>query len=153
MPHLWLDLEETLINNWDEGQSIYLADKVVRWFKRRNHVIKTINIFSFAIYDDKDKNDFEIRLKDDIEDLFDWDISQYPSVEEIRATVFKYENIQYDSQHEFIQLNGKHWAFVKFCLMQPAGTYYLIDDTVPTLEIIDKTKNIKICLLNVNRDI
>ena len=61
---IWLDLEETIISSWADFLSFsyncIINEKKIRKFLRDNN-IKEVNVFSFAIWNDKDK---EVFVKD-----------------------------------------------------------------------------------------
>lgn len=149
MLQVWIDLEETIINNWNDGLFIYHVDTIRTWCKY--HKLENINIYSFAIYDDKDKEHFfSSGMKASIELALDCSILEYPSIAEIQHVVSKYEGIKYDSRFEFMQLNGKHWSFIKYCMLAHQGKHnVLIDDAIPTWTICDNKTNTSIDLINI----
>lgn len=147
---VWLDLEDTIINSWSDGLLINY-EKIKTWLDTNN--IGNINIWSFAIWDDTDIEYFETSgMKACIERVLDRKILAYPSVEMMQKFVFTYESIHYSSREEFMQLNSKKWSFIKTIL----GRYnngpqhvVLIDDAVPTMDIIDHNNDVKIQLINI----
>jgi hypothetical protein len=144
---IWLDLEETIINNWDDGLFINII-KIRKWLDKLG--VDEINIWSFAIWNDKDINTFEEQLKDNIEVIFNRRIVDYPSVEAMRAYVYGYERIHYDSQQEFMNLNGKRWSFIKYCMAYQIGQHsILLDDAVPNIDVYDRKTKTNIQLYNV----
>lgn len=77
--HIFLDLEETVIESW--YNPIFLAAKIkhirqqIALAKQMYGDIKSLNIFSFAIIDDNDLNEFNRSLREDIERIFQIPIS------------------------------------------------------------------------------
>jgi hypothetical protein len=102
--------------------------------------VKEINIWSFAIWTKEDKEFFVTSgMKEAIERALERDIVEFPSVEEMRAYVYEYEHITYDSQREFMTLNGKRWSFIKYCMVHRIGQHsILLDDAVPNLDVYDR---------------
>ena len=146
---IWLDLEETIINNWYDGLLIR-PGKIKHWLKSTYNVDE-INIWSFAIWDENDKKEFvSSGMKEAIEKALECRIIDFPSVEEMQYKIEEYEGIKYDSRGEFMQLNQKRWSFMKYCLgYEPNTRCVLLDDAVPSWELIDwKTKTV-VHLINV----
>ena len=151
MKQLWLDLEETIINNWNDGLLIN-STRIRNWLDNNN--IDDINIWSFAIWDEKDQLEFvKSGMKESIERVLRRQILSYPSITEMSKFVYQYEKIHYDGRTDFIAINGKHWSFIKFCMGQhPGKDCILIDDSIPSWNIEDTKTGGKITLINV-RDI
>lgn len=147
--HIWLDLEETIINNWNDGLLINVS-RIKKWLADNN--ISNIHIWSFAIWNDSDQLDFvDSGMKDSIERALDCKILTYMSVAQMEQAVYEYERFRYDSQSEFMQLNGKRWSFIKYCLLKhPTKKCILIDDAVPTLEMKVKKTQGEIHLINID---
>ncbi len=148
MLKVWLDLEETIINNWNDGLFLGHVHKIKKWLD--DNEIKEINIWSFAIWNDKDILDFESHLKKQIELALGRPIVLYPSVEQMQKLVYQYEHTEYDSVWEFMQLNRKNWSFIKYCLGHHKDCKcILIDDAVPNQTLVDHDINLTIRLINV----
>ena len=146
---VWLDLEETIIDNWDSGLLIN-PGKIKKWLKSTYNVDE-ISIWSFAIWDDADKEEFvSSGMKEMIEKALECRIIDFPSVEDMQRRVEEYESIRYESRGEFMQLNQKRWSFMKYCLgYEPNTRCVLLDDAVPSWELVDwKTKTV-VHLVNV----
>lgn len=144
---VWLDLEETIIDNWWDALLIN-PNRIKRWLDERN--VTELRIWSFAIGNDEDKRIFERVMKKPIETALGRPILEWPSVEEMQKLVERYEGIIYDSQTEFIQINSKKWSFIKFCLGNKTGEHcVLIDDAVPNLTIVEHDRHLKIDLIKV----
>jgi len=151
-PVIWLDLEETIINNWDDGFFTGHTQKIKTFIDK----IKPshINIWSFAIWDEEHRSQFvSSSMKKSIEDVLGYEIKEYPSVEDIRLMVYEYEKTRYFSRSEFMQMNGKFWSFIKYGMLRNDEHIILIDDAVQhtTMDIVKR--NVKITTLNVAFDI
>jgi hypothetical protein len=148
MSNVFLDLEGTIIDGWNSGLLIN-PNKIKIWLDSNN--IGDIHIFSFALYNNKDLVEFvDSGMKNSIERALNRRILTWPSVEDIQKVVYDYEHVRYENVYEFSQINGKHWAFIKFILgQQEEGEFVLIDDTIPSLEIKDNKGNKVIRLINI----
>lgn len=149
-PNLYLDLEETIIDNWYNGilinvQSIkcYLDDVYDKNIP--------IHIWSYAIGNQRDQREFlDTGMKSIIETALGRKIINFPSIEEMMSTVSAYEGLRYDSIPEFMQINGKHWSFIKYCLAQHSGANcVLIDDTIGNWTFKCNDTNTSVELVNV----
>ena len=146
--HVWLDLEATIITCWEEG--FLINQEVIKsWLDENN--IGDINIWSFALWDEKDRDEFITSgMKSAIEKVLDRRILTHPCIREMRAMIFKTEKLKYISTRDFIQINGKHWSFIKFCMGEhPDKKCVLIDDMVPSIEIRDSRTQGEIILINI----
>ena len=149
--HLWLDLEETIIDSWSSGLLIN-PHKIRKWLDQND--IDDIHIWSFAIWDDKDKNEFVTSgMKESIECVLRRQILSSLSVIEMHKLVYQYEKVRYDGTTDFMSLNGKHWSFIKYCMGHHIGEHcILIDDCVPSWTLNDNKTGTIVELINV-RDI
>lgn len=149
---IWLDLEETIINNWDDAWLTHHVPKIKAWLDY--HKPTKINIWSFAIWSEEDRDYFvNSGMKEVISNELGYRISKYPSMLDMMKWAKEYDGIHYENVHEFAQLNGKTWSFVKFGVLQQNKKLFLIDDAVPHLEMKVPDNNVSIYLLNVERDI
>lgn len=146
---VWLDLEDTIINNWYDGLLIN-PNRIKKWLTSTYNVDE-ISIWSFAIYDEADKREFvSSGMKDMIEKALECRIIDFYSVDEMRVRIETYEGIKYDSRHEFMQINGKHYSFIKYCIgYEPNTRCVLLDDVVPSWELFDHKTNTIVHLINV----
>ncbi len=143
MKYLFLDLENTVIDSWDN--LIILNNPEVH----KN--IKSISpdkvgIFSFAIWNEADKDKFFLSLMNSLNQLYNIQIDPnlVYSLEEVKQAVAG--NIKL-SNNDFIKCFGKDLAFIKFSRDKFIGhDLYLIDDLVEFTNI--ETDSIKITLLN-----
>ncbi len=149
--NIFLDLEGTIINNWNEGLLIN-PQKIKNFIHSTANVYnRSVTIFSFAIYDENDREEFVTSgMKEAIENSIDCMITNVLNVKEIQKAVYEYEKVKYDSIFEFIQMNGKQWSFIKYCMIKHVGeTSILIDDCVGSIDIIDRKQGTEIILHNI----
>jgi hypothetical protein len=148
MIQVWLDLEETIINSWHEGL-LMNVDKIKKQLELLN--VCTVNIWSFAIWDEDDHNEFvKSGMKESIERALNVTINGWLCVDDIQKAVQKYENITYESRSDFMSLNGKHWSFIKYCLYKQRGHQnILIDDVVGNWLMSDADTNTIVQLINI----
>lgn len=150
---VWLDLEDTVIDVWSSGRLLH--DKIA---KIKNLLAdikpKQINIWSFAIWHEKQQVEFvQSGMKESLELELGYLIDRFPNTEQMRAFAYDFESIHYDSTLEFMQLNGKAWSFIKFASLHQDTKFWLIDDAVPSLTVSNHQTNTTIHLLNVDRDL
>lgn len=144
----YLDLEDTIIKSWD-NPTIINYSKIRNYLS--NNIVKEIGIYSFAIHNEKDLKDFNLDLKEQIEELLQVKIVKVLTVPEIMKVVKIYENLKYDSMYDFIQMNGKYFSFLKFCQVQHSREIStLIDDAVPNSITSFSSPNCVIQTVNIN---
>lgn len=150
---VWLDLEETVIKSWHEPYYTMHVHKLRQWIWDLNPV--DINIWSFAIWNEEDKKHFiESGIKQDLEGYFKKSIDKFYSIKELMQLCKPSESpYSYDSDHQWVQFNGKLWSFIKFAMLQEDTEFYLIDDCVPHTIIEFPDRNIKITTLNIVTDL
>ena len=163
MTKLFLDLEETVINNWDEALLVK-TDKLKTLLWTNPDIDRhDVTIFSFAIYNQKDKDLFERTMKPMLERTFGIVVTAWPSVAEMAEADQRLTGVRWldaDTMGgldicEFITLRGKAQAFEHWVWLhgEPGGRYLLLDDVVPSRTIYDRRKDIQIDLINVDRDL
>lgn len=156
---VFLDLEDTIINSWDDPTLINV-DSIREWLGGREWVgghfdrprTTSVSIFSFAIWDEKDKQDFvRSGLKLAIERaLLIEEIVEWLSIEEMQRIVEEWSGFRFESRIDFMQLHGKHWAFTKVCLAREQNTTcILLDDAVPHRTTFDHERQLTIELMPV----
>ncbi len=151
MKHVYLDLEETVINNWHDGLIIYSCKKVSKWLdKNLSPKIDDLNIFSFAIYNDEDKETFHKILEPMLTVEMGYFFDKVLTVDEIKKIVERNEKFSYEDRLEFVQLNGKQWSFIKYCrAVHKNCECYLIDDMVENMTVKYDDIGLTIHLINV----
>lgn len=145
---VFLDLEETIIDSWANGILVN-AGRIKKWLDK-NH-LGGIHIWSFAIYDDKDQHEFETSgMKTSIEHVLGREILSSLSIVDMSKLVYQYEKLRYDNRSDFMQMNGKHWSFIKYCMGHQIGNKcILIDDCVPDWVLSDNNTGTIVELINV----
>lgn len=142
---IFLDLEDTIISNWYDGRLLGNNIKRIRdTIRERFPNFKVLNIWSFAIYDQTDIDDFDIRLRNDVEVAMRHKFDFIISVDRMMELVKEYENIHYDSRHEFMQMNNKFYSFIKYCQLYTDLHLILFDDAVPNMIMQIPDKNLTI---------
>jgi hypothetical protein len=145
---VWLDLEQTVISIWHDPVLINV-EKIKAWLDNRD--IKTINIFSFAVWNQADRDQFNAGMRDMIEQALGRRIDTVPTCEEIKRAVFDSKGTVFDLS-EFISIWQKEKAFHDYIrLTQGPGEFILIDDTVEDVLIFRDHTHQKICTFNVDR--
>lgn len=147
----WLDLEQTIIASWDDVFLINVTT-IRDFLKSRN--ITEVGIFSFAIYNEADKEEFRKNIKPIIELALGVTVIAWPSVRDMIRVEKQYSGVVFDSEyevHDYIQLRGKKDGFINYvnatCEFETA---ILIDDVVPDLTLSHRFKGWSIELWNVD---
>jgi len=159
---VFLDLEETVITNWSE-ELLHHPERVKRFLDSIPGFDRTVEIFSFAIGNQRDKDLFVSRkMKEMLERELNVDIVAWPSVEEMARASQKFTGCRWLFNDEcpsgldlteFISIKGKVGAFDDFCMLNhPKDTHcILIDDIVPDRITKFWRDNLIIELVNVDR--
>ena len=147
----FLDLEQTIIASWDDPVLINV-DKISAFLKQNR--ADEVRIFSFAIYDDKDKRKFDDTIKHDIQRALDLPVLTWPSVQDMMRADFEHTGVRFEPGHEmteFIQLRGKAQGFFNYvCHHYNFDRAVLIDDVVPDLSFTHRKKGWTVELFNVD---
>lgn len=145
---IFLDLEDTVIDSWD-GNRLLVHLHQLRSFLRQ-HNAKQIGIFSFAIWIEKDKIEFDtVHFKGMIEKALDVEIIMFPSVQEMTKEIFWKHGTVFD-MHETIAIWGKQRTFIDWCtLVRPANHCILVDDVIDNFVLTNTTQDIIIEGINV----
>lgn len=163
MTKLFLDLEDTVINNWAEALLVK-THKLQQLLAANPDIDRTdVTIFSFAIYNQKDKDEFERSMKPMLERTFGITCTAWPSVAEIAEADQLLTGCRWlDAYtmgglyiHEFIAVRGKAGAFENWVWYHGVDgeRYMLLDDVVPQRVIYDRKRDIQIDLVNVDKDL
>jgi hypothetical protein len=158
MTTLYLDLEGTVITSW-EDQLLMNASRV-RDFIDANPDLdrKDVRAFSFAIYNDKDKDTFVQCIKPMLERVFDVTITQWPSLYDMAAASQKLSGHRWIDQdtgnvdmHDYISIVGKVNAFEDWANYHHGGggDVVLVDDIVPTKTVLNHTLGLQVDYINV----
>jgi hypothetical protein len=145
---VFLDLEDTIITNWDEAL-LTNVNVITRWLESLLDSRRTIQIHSFAIWDEKDKVHFvESGMKAMIEKALDVEIIEWLSIEEMQQIVEEWSGFRFSDRIDFMQLHGKHRSFEKICLARERDCRcILLDDAIPHRTIVDHERNLTIGLV------
>jgi len=153
---LYLDLEGTIIKDWQEP--VILWSKVDR-IKRMIEIDETqgelgkLGIFSWAIWDDKDKQKFEDTLYKPISNAIGMqiDLDSIPSVDDL-VTLFSTEGYTRHERQDIFDFYNKESAFIKYCrLHYKEGSFILMDDVVTTF--LYRTQELRVGGIDVNNDL
>lgn len=151
----FLDLEQTIISIWTDPVLCNVGK--IRSFLEEND-IKTVGIFSFAIYNYNDQVIFEREIKPMIERALGVTVLTWPSVQDqVKADQeFTGRRSYSDFEiHDFIAYRGKQDAFRNYVLSKLSKYQFrraiLIDDVVPDQTIVDRRNNWAIEYYNVDR--
>lgn len=125
---IFFDLEETLINDFEEGFIRNLNP--IKIFLENNN-IKEINIFSFAIWNDDDLETFDKWHRKGIEDNFDIIIKDVFTVENIAKEILKLTGLSLEVT-EVITMFGKEKSFMDFVKSKNFSKSVLVDDMIET---------------------
>jgi hypothetical protein len=156
--HLFIDLEETLIDNWDAA-NLGPRNKVLHLLEKHfDHTLSTsrldATIWSFAVWDEKDVKDFDQRMCKWLEDHFNLSFIRIVSCKEMRDAIVKLKgfNMGLDVS-EMVQLWGKDRSledWVKFHLDEFADSeIVLLDDLVMNRSVHFHDANVKITFAKV----
>lgn len=144
---VFLDLEETVINNWDEGLLVN-ATKVREFLAEHNATEFTV--FSFAVWNDEDKAAFERLHRRPLERALDCRVAACPSVEDFMRVDTEFTGLRFDSLTDFISIRGKVGAFTTWVRAHGLGNALLVDDVVPDVDIVTRTNGDTIRFVNVD---
>lgn len=147
--HVFLDLEETVIESWDNP--LFINARKIRSFLRQRGVSE-ISIFSFAIHNQKDKDDFNNHLKSNLQDLLGVTIRPVQSLEDFCAIIRRGHGGAVWEPFELGLVWGKFRSFVDVCTsVAPRGSVnILIDDMVDDVRIHNVTRDVVIETFNIN---
>ena len=143
---VFLDLEETVITSWDEGLLVN-ASKVREFLKEQN--VTNFTVFSFAVWNDKDKADFDRLHRRPLERGLDCMVKSCPSTEDFMQADTNLTGVHFDSLTDFISIRGKVGAFTNWVRFQGLANALLVDDVVPNVDIVDRTTGDTIRFVNV----
>lgn len=144
---VWLDLEQTIIAIWQEPELCNVPQ--IRSFLQRQNV-KSVNIFSFAVWNDADREVFNRTMRDGIAQALGVKINLVPTLAEVMKTIFHKSGNLFEP-HEFCSVWGKTKAFHDYIYLSgQKGSHTLIDDMVQNMTIQYEDENY--CMRFVNVD-
>ena len=146
---VFLDLEETVITSWDEG-FLCNASRVREFLAEQKAT--NFTVFSFAVWHDRDKADFERLHRRVLERALDCTVLACPSVEDFMQADTELTGVQFDSLTDFISIRGKVGAFTSWVRFHELGDALLVDDVVPNLDVVNRDTGEVTRFINV-RDI
>lgn len=124
---VYLDLEGTVLTNFDDPV-LMNVQRVKDFLDSLN--VKVVSVFSFAVYDERDKETFAREMQPMLERALGVTVMECPSVDDMMAEVFHQTGCQFGRQ-EFLTAYGKENAFRAFVkATQDSGTFLLLDDVV-----------------------
>ena len=151
--HFFFDLEETLITDWHDPV-LTNVQRVREWIKANG--VTEAGIFSWAIWDEKDVNKFNLEMKRWLEDAFGFKVTQVVIKRDAVAIAAKHKGLRFDINDpldvaDMASIFGKHGIFTEFCFatFQVDCTCVLLDDVVPNRTIFDHNSNLTVKLVNV----
>lgn len=163
MAKLFLDLEETVIRSWS-NQTLCNIGKIKNFLDTNPGVDRhDVRIFSFAIYNEADRKEFERDIKPMLERGLNITVTEWPSVMQIAELDQRLTGCRWMDADtmggldicEFIAIRGKPGAFENYIWAEgeDGESYVLIDDVVPQRSIIDHRRRIQIDLINVDKSL
>lgn len=143
----FFDLEETLIESWTNRTLVNF--RYIQSFIK-DHNVKDVHLFSFAVWNDEDKDYFNKRIKQELEDIYNIKFVSVPSVLDMIEVDTEYTGIRYDSMTDFILIAGKVGAFKSWVYSKhPNQSAILLDDIVPNLDILNRDTNVLLRYIKV----
>lgn len=131
---LFLDLEETLFDCWNKGFGA-TATEHIRAIKKyiETERFTDIRVFSYAVYNQTDADEFKIVHQDWLERILDckFNTDDMFTVEKLYKQYSQVTGYHFDSMHEFMQVFGKQDGFRWYTEHNFPETHaFLIDDMV-----------------------
>lgn len=155
-PKCYIDLEMTVITEFTSGH--LLLDKIntmKAWPYFRTG--QPISIFSFAIFSDKDRDEFNARLRLPLEEALGVKIGDVVTIKEMMVADRQYTGTYFDPENgcdmsDWMSLRGKTDAFRYYVLNMNEKNqgYVLIDDVVPNLEMMYVDNHVRISYINID---
>lgn len=147
-----LDLEETVIDSWANG-SLCNIQKIKSFLNSplMKEINQDITIFSFAIWNDTDKDVFNKRFHDILENVLERKIVAVPTVENMMVNDTKITGVRFDSITDFVSIRGKVGAAISWCNhFHKNETVIFIDDVIPNATWSNLDNKMVIDFFNVN---
>lgn len=145
--NVFLDLEETVLNNWEDGLLVNI-DKVSAWLDKLN--VTKVHLFSFAVWNDKDKDRFNQEFKLPLEKALGVTFVDSPSVEDFMDADRQVTGVRLDHLWEYCQVRGKVDGFRSWCKLNFDGQHnVLLDDVVPNATWHNADSGLELQYVNV----
>lgn len=144
---MFWDLEETVIESFTEPHHV----NIERMLTISKHFsTSSVEIFSFAIWNSRDKAIFDVKMKVSLEALYDIEITGALMMADVNRSYFKHTGVWLDDI-DFTAILGKHGAFVEYVKMVTKGNeeFILVDDVVDNATFHFRDTNTIIHLVNV----
>ena len=138
---IFVDLEQTLIESWHDHR-ICNRVKVSNFIKAHGNAVE---LFSFAVWDEKDREKFETDLKYWLEEEHNLVFTKIHCLEDIAKVIREFRGVQYETLNDVITLHGKDRSLEDFCLAQNKTDwkFVLLDDVVQNKTIIFRDLNVE----------
>ena len=135
--HMFLDLEETVIDSWDSAKLLMTNCRAIRRMLKSRGV-NEVTIFSFAVQTPEEREEAMTHLRPRLEKVLDVKIVDVILVQQMQQADQQWRKCRLDDMTEFIMLRGKTDAFFAWAsLKHPGEQCTLIDDVVPNSESRD----------------
>lgn len=145
--HWFFDLEDTLIDSWASGLLVHTS--VVREFLQR-YDIRGFHIFSFAVWNERDRATFDQDLRQLLERTFQVQILTCPTLEDFREATLEQAQMAF-SASGYCQQWGKVRAFQDYVRHHGFdGRAVLVDEMVPTASTVERQSGHVIEYVNVS---
>lgn len=129
MKNVFLDLEGTVVDNWDNAALVHTS-KVCSWLQGLG--VSKVRLFSFAVYDQRDKDRFNSLLKPFLQRVLGVEFLDSPSVDDFLLADTQVTGVKWDTRHDFIRTRGKLDGFRSWCKLNFDKQHnVLLDDVVP----------------------
>lgn len=145
MRNIFFDLEGVLIESWLDP---VILMNIMPLFANADCLVNVINIFSFAIYDDSDRERFNNEIRPRIEDAFGKKVGLVLTRDDIITAVNDKFPGRHIGKYELTDFYDKETAFQAYVRsLHNPGEYVLIDDCVEDTRLIisDGETNTEIC--------
>jgi hypothetical protein len=150
---IWVDLEETVIQSWHNPLILYNnIQKIKRYCAFHGYQSNRINIFSHAVWNDEDFNDFYNFIAPDLERAFGtpFVINKCMKVDWLMKHAFG--NWRIHTQGEYVATYNKFESFMRYIPLIGAieTNFILFDDLVPTctIELLESENSVR--FVNIN---
>lgn len=145
---VFLDLEDTVISNWFEGFPVHTEQ--VRHFLHVKAGVTEVDIFSFAIWDERHVDEFNARLCADLEHQLGVRVNNVVDCATMMQSDQRFTRVRFENLMEFISLRGKADAFLNWAFANHPGEHcVLVDDIVPNRLTHDFDTGTRVQTINV----